>query len=513
VKKILLLGAFLALSGCNGHGHDHDDHGHGDEHDHGDDQGDEAEPIAITRWHQGHELFVELDVPEPGKPVGYHAHVTVLDGFKPAMKGSFNVRFMQGDRVAAEVTADKIARAGIFTPEGKAPAAGTYDLWMTYRDGKTEVSFDCGEINVGEKPNKEPPRPNISFLKEQQWRIPFATGWASERAIAREVELPAIVEPSGTDRLTVSAPTAGRFFHNPKLKLAEGLHIESGDLVGNIAPTVAGDDFSRLRLAVDEARIAKEQAERERKRLEPLVKDGLLPQKRMIDTKNEIDKQRAKLRAAQERLSSVVAPGGKGGLKIKSSLEGVVTEIMVANGEPVEPGQSLLRIGGERSRWVRARFVARPDEPMLDARAVGIRTPGGKKIDLRGRARLLSSHPIVDPRTQLATFIAEVSGDDHKESSHTLRSGTHVVLLVQVGKKTERLTVPKSAVIDINTRLYVFVQTGGEEFEKRRVKVGDSDGDYLHIVSGVEAGERVVTKGGFDIHLNSIMGQVESHRH
>jgi len=428
-------------------------------------------------------------------------------------KGEFTVRFNQGDRVIAQASVDGVARAGIFTPEGKAPATGDYDLTMTYRNGDTSVEFDCGTVSVGESPVKEPPRPSLSFLKEQQWRIPFATGWATERAIAREIELPAMVEPAGTDRLTISAPTSGRFFHNPKLKLAEGLHIESGDLVGRISPTVAGDDFSRLTLAVDEARIAKQQAERELKRIRPLVDEGLLPQKRLIDEQNRIDTQTAKLRAASDRLARVVAPGGKGGLSVKSSLAGVVTELLVANGEPVEPGQTLLRIGGERSRWVRARFVARPDEPMLDARAVAIRTPGGKRIDLKEHGRLLASHPTVDPKTQLATLIAEVSGDNLGDSSHALRSGTPVVLLIQVGTKAERLTVPTAAVVDINTRKYVFVQSSGEEFEKRRVVVGDRDGDVVHVISGIEAGERVVTKGGYDIHLSSIMGQVESHRH
>jgi multidrug efflux pump subunit AcrA (membrane-fusion protein) len=68
-------------------------------------------------------------------------------------------------------------------------------------------------------------------------------------------------------------------------------------------------------------------------------------------------------------------------------------------------------------------------------------------------------------------------------------------------------------VVEINTRPFVFVQTGGEEFEKRPVRAGDSDGGFVEILSGVAAGERVVTEGGFDIHLSALMGTVESHRH
>jgi multidrug efflux pump subunit AcrA (membrane-fusion protein) len=104
-------------------------------------------------------------------------------------------------------------------------------------------------------------------------------------------------------------------------------------------------------------------------------------------------------------------------------------------------------------------------------------------------------------------------GDDKALSTHTLRSGSPVVLLLRVGKPTSRLTVPRSAVEEINTRTYVFVQVGGEQFEKRRVVLGDADGDYVHVLEGVAVGERVVTRGGYDIHLASVIGSVESHRH
>jgi multidrug efflux pump subunit AcrA (membrane-fusion protein) len=57
------------------------------------------------------------------------------------------------------------------------------------------------------------------------------------------------------------------------------------------------------------------------------------------------------------------------------------------------------------------------------------------------------------------------------------------------------------------------VQTGGESFVKRRVALGTTDGVFTEISSGVADGERVVTEGGFDIHIASLSGTVESHRH
>jgi multidrug efflux pump subunit AcrA (membrane-fusion protein) len=94
-----------------------------------------------------------------------------------------------------------------------------------------------------------------------------------------------------------------------------------------------------------------------------------------------------------------------------------------------------------------------------------------------------------------------------------LRAGASVVLAVRFGAREPLLAVPRSAAVEINTRPYVFVQTDGEHFERRAVTLGRVDGPYVQIVSGVAQGERVVTRGGYDIHLASLMGTIESHRH
>ncbi|MBW2453721.1 MAG: HlyD family efflux transporter periplasmic adaptor subunit [Deltaproteobacteria bacterium] len=535
--------ALLVVIGCD-HDHgaaDHDQehgNGHDDGHGRGDGHGDEdgVEPLAITRWTETHELFVEFPPPMPGKSLRYLAHVTRLSDFQAVTEGVFHVRFRQDTSVAKEISVSGVARAGIFTPEGPAPAAGTYQLEMTYEhDGKVVV-FDCGAVTVtAEPPAAEPDTGGaaLSFLKETQWQIPFATAWAAERRLAKELELPAVLEPAGADQLTIGAPTDGRFFHNPDLVIAEGRPVKKGDVIGTIMPTVAGDDYGRLRTAVEDAKLAKEQAELEIKRIGPLVKDGLLPERRLIELRNQLDRVNARLRSARRRLGQVVAPGGAGGLSIRSTLAGVVSQVLVSNGEAVEPGAPLVRIGGTNRLWVRARFVARPEADLANARPAAVRLPSGHRLELGAKqARFLSSYPVIDPSTRLATWIAEIgsatkgSADGDSASGgvdgqpnagaaavRNLRPGTPVVLLVRVGEERSVLAVPRSAVVEINTRPFVFVQVEGESFDKRLVTLGDSDGPFRAIRGGLAKGERIVIEGGFDIHLGSLIGAVESHRH
>ncbi|HEY6079345.1 MAG TPA: efflux RND transporter periplasmic adaptor subunit [Polyangiaceae bacterium] len=510
----------LLLLACDrgaGHGHDHD---HEDAHAGHAEAEQEGPSLALTRWTERYELFVELPAPMPGKPVAYHAHVTRLSDFGAVGEGTFRVRFSTPTGVAQEAVQVGVKRPGIFAFEGPAPGAGTYGLEMVYEHAAERDVFDCGSVTVANKPvaaELELPGGAITFLKESQWKVPFGTAWAEQRSMARELELAADVEPAGKDQLTVGAPTGGRFFHNPKLALAEGMPIKKGDVLGSIAPTVAGDDYSRLQFAVEEARLASEQTEREIARVEPLVKQGLLPERRLIELRNELETQTARLKSAGGRLGRVDSPGGAGGLAIKSTLDGVISQVVVPNGEPVQAGAPLVRIGGTEQLWVRARFVAKPASMLVDPTPVALRLASGERVSLEARgARFLSALPVVDVASRVATWIVDVPAAAVRAKGLTgndLRPGASVVLSVRIGKPEPALAVPRSAVVEINTRPYVFVQADGEHFEKRSVAVGHADGEFVRIESGVKRGERVVTRGGFDIHLASLMGSVESHRH
>jgi hypothetical protein len=60
-----------------------------------------------------------------------------------------------------------------------------------------------------------------------------------------------------------------------------------------------------------------------------------------------------------------------------------------------------------------------------------------------------------------------------------------------------RLVVPQSAVLDSGDRKTVFVDRGTGSFEERQVETGEQSGDRIAILSGLKAGDRIVTSGNF----------------
>jgi hypothetical protein len=69
--------------------------------------------------------------------------------------------------------------------------------------------------------------------------------------------------------------------------------------------------------------------------------------------------------------------------------------------------------------------------------------------------------------------------------------------------RAERLMVPAEAVLDTGSRKVVFVDRGNGYFEPRDVMAGERLGDRIQILSGLSAGERIVTSGNFLINSES----------
>jgi multidrug efflux pump subunit AcrA (membrane-fusion protein) len=75
------------------------------------------------------------------------------------------------------------------------------------------------------------------------------------------------------------------------------------------------------------------------------------------------------------------------------------------------------------------------------------------------------------------------------------------------------LVIPYSALIEEQGVFYAYVQTAGESFQKRELKLGISDGLLVQVLSGLSEGERVVTKGAYQIKLSQASGTMPAHGH
>ena len=94
------------------------------------------------------------------------------------------------------------------------------------------------------------------------------------------------------------------------------------------------------------------------------------------------------------------------------------------------------------------------------------------------------------------------------QTEDVFRVGAAVHVLVPVGPPLDAVTVPRSAILEIEGRSVVYVQVEGESFAERSVRTGPTEGSRIAITGGVEEGERVVTRGAHLIRLAGSSGSV-----
>ena len=84
---------------------------------------------------------------------------------------------------------------------------------------------------------------------------------------------------------------------------------------------------------------------------------------------------------------------------------------------------------------------------------------------------------------------------------------------IETGAPTRVLAVPETAIVDDAGRKVVYVQVEGESFERRLVALGIRSGGWVQVTSGVAKGERVVSRGAYEIKLAASGGAVPEHGH
>ncbi len=505
---ITLVPLLLALVGCGqsepaGHGHDHGGGGHGDHAE------EEGESIAITRWTDGYELFVELDAPVVGQRFKYHAHVTRLADNHAATSGTFALRFEEDGFAVESHTDTEVARAGIFAKDAPSPTKpGAYRLVMTYADGDDRVQWDGGTVTVGaaeQVAHEGEDEGEITFLKETQWQIPFAVAPAAEVPLAPTVRASAVVSAAPSQSTIVAAPVEGLLAWSDGLPVV-GRHVKRGERLAALVPAGAAESWSRLQADLATARVDLDLAEKELARVEDLRSRDLLPERRLQEAKAGVDRATAELAGNQRRVSALTSERS-GAMPIRAPADGYVVAVGGAHGEKVEAGSPLVTVASGDGVMLEGRVHDRRRAELGTVASVAVKRGDWKAPRALTDAKVLTERLVFDAHTLSAPLT--VVADDPAG----LSVGDLVELEVGVGEPEPRLAVPRSAVVEINGQDIVFVQKTGESFTRRRVTLGVTDPTHVEILSGIEPGDMVVVDGGFDVHVASLSGALESHRH
>lgn len=180
-----------------------------------------------------------------------------------------------------------------------------------------------------------------------------------------------------------------------------------------------------------------------------------------------------------------------------------------APGAFVNEGEPLLHVANTGKLWLEARV------PESEVGRLG--TPSGAAFEVDGYAggfaiepgrngRLVAVGQVVDAHSRTVPVLFEFANPERR-----LRLGLTARVQVFAGGAEEAVLIPASAVQDENGVAVVYLQTGGESFERRIVRSGPRDGERVAILAGVDPGQRVVSKGAYLIRLSTSSAAADGH--
>lgn len=502
--------------------HAHDDHGHDDHGDHADhdDHDDHGthdahddhgpEPVVLTQYTETSELFMEHPPLVRGDSAELIVHLTRLSDFSAITEGSLEVRLLPESGQAYSLIADRPARAGIFLPEIVPPFAGTATMELILHSPQMNAVHRIENVRIYNS-NEEVPHGHhdegsanaITFLKEQQWRINFATVAAETGHVAPAVRAYGRLRLPASGRAILPAPADGiiRFAQDAGA-------LEIGQAFAKDAPLFRITPDASWSAGLTNLREEYELAELELARMQKLYQEEAVAERRV----EEATIKRRTLAQALERMGVDLSGSGWKDFQAvaRAPIDGVLAEIQVLPGQRISAGQPLAALE-DKSRMVLEATV--PITRLEDFRratdAIFHLTHGDQTYrisELDGVA--VSASPLPSDQPGFARFLFQF-----KNADGNFLPGTKVSVHLLGEDSQSGVVIPVQALNEDQGQPLVYVQTAGEIVEKRYPRLGASDGRKVLVLTDIQPGERVVTEGATAIRLSSLSTTEMGHGH
>lgn len=303
------------------------------------------------------------------------------------------------------------------------------------------------------------------------------------------------VQAAQGDESIVVANVAGIVsFQRP---VTDGMSIGKGASILHISADNMpdGDPVKRARIAYEAAKAEYDRASR-------LVEDQIVSQKEFNAIKESYENARLAYEAIARHQTGA-------GVSVTAPMGGYIKNCLVREGDYVSVGQPLVSITQNRRLFLRADVSERYYHSLGTIQSANFKTPYNDKVyqldELNGR--LLS----YGKASGGASFYVPVTLEFDNKGDIVPGSCVEVYLLS--GEMADVLALPVSALTEEQGLYFVYLQVDEEGYKKQEVTLGANNGTEVQILSGIKAGDRVVTAGAYQVKLASASNAIPAHTH
>ncbi|CAN5480659.1 hypothetical protein BH11ARM1_BH11ARM1_02400 [soil metagenome] len=221
-------------------------------------------------------------------------------------------------------------------------------------------------------------------------------------------------------------------------------------------------------------------------------------------SKSSLSGARKAVSNAQSNFAAVRGAGNGGGsstVTLTAPLTGTVTERKATIGQSVERASELFEIENLKTVWVTANVPEKEVAKITRGMRVRIIAAAYPDKTFVGEIQILGNHLEGKTRTMPVQCLVQ-------NPSGLLREDMFATVMLGIGKAASVRAVPDNAIVRGNQEVSVFVARDST-YEKRTVEMGRSAGGYTEVLSGLKAGESVVSKGLFVVESESRKGELK----
>ena len=341
------------------------------------------------------------------------------------------------------------------------------------------VAIFLGTVGFLYSKSQEPP---VLFETEQPFvtdivRKTVATGSiVPRREVALKSQVPGVVD---------------------ELYFEEGDDVRSGELVAKIRLIPDMVRLNEAEAALDAAQINLEDAERELKRREELVADNLISDFEFNQFKLEYRRVAQQLEAAENNLELIREGSAKrsGNVSnlVSSTVDGMVLDVPVEEGTFIiesnmfNEGTTIASVA-DMGEMI---FEGSVDESEVGRIAVGmdlILSVGAIESEkFNAQLEFISPKGEIDQGAVKFDIRAAIT---LKESTF-LRAGYSATADIVLDRRDQVLAIREGNLIFEDDKTFVDIMVGEQQFERRAVQTGLSDGINIEIVDGLSAGDTI----------------------
>ena len=280
-------------------------------------------------------------------------------------------------------------------------------------------------------------------------------------------------------------------------KVAEGMAVGKGtELLSVSAAHIQDGD------PVQKAKVAYEKAKEEYERAQKLVSSQIVSQKDFAALREAYENARLTYEALKPSMS------GKG-VSVKSPIGGFIKTCLVKEGDYVTVGQPLMTVTQTRRLVLKAEVSERYYAQLSQVVSANFQTPYNNQVyELKAlNGKLLSFGKAAGDNS----FYVPVTFEFDNKGEVIPGSFVEVFLLSSVMENV--ISLPRTALTEEQGIFFIYLQLDEEGYKKQEVTIGADNGKSVQILTGVKAGDAVVTDGAYQVKLASASNAIPAHSH